>query len=66
MILTNKGIENARERIAELYVKLGSTTPNDEWTMDDIRGLMFCLELLDYECKREQKRRANKERFTAK
>ena len=61
---TDKALATAREEMAKLYRKLAETRPTDEWTRDDIRGLMTYLTLFDSECGSEQYRRKRESRKT--
>ncbi len=59
---SDKALKTAREEMAKLYRKLAETRPTDEWTRDDIRGLMTYLTLFDSACKSEQYRREKEAR----
>lgn len=61
-LFSDNGLKTAREEMAKLYAKLAETKPNDEWTRDDIRGLMTYITLFDNECRSEQYRRERKAR----
>ena len=62
VLFSDKALVTAREEMQKLYAKLASTKPTDEWTRDDIRGLMTYLTLFDSECRHEQYRRAKEAR----
>lgn len=61
-LFSDNGLKTMREKMAKLYRKLAETKPTDEWTLDDIGGLMTYLTLFDNECRYEQYRREKEAR----
>ena len=43
-LFNDKALEVAKTNVSNLYAKLANTAPTEQWTLDDIRSLMFYLE----------------------
>ena len=53
---TNNARQTAIENISNLYIKLAETKPTDELPYSDIMSIMYYLETLKDELKREIKK----------
>ena len=59
-LFTNEALFTADKRTLELYHKLASLKPTDEFTLDDIEAIMFYIRDYRGELKAEYRRRSEK------